>query len=112
MFIALIIQHAMRMHRIVSCGLFGPTVFFHFISLRGYKKDDFIGLKLQISLSFFLSFIRARAYARMHCSLQAYCATLLHVLDVLTFAARFPHVTHDARNPSSGRRNSWARNVR
>jgi len=30
---ALIIQHALRMHRIIlSCGLFGSTVFFHIIS--------------------------------------------------------------------------------
>jgi hypothetical protein len=25
---------------------------------------------------FFFFFIRAQAYARMHCSLQAYCATM------------------------------------
>jgi hypothetical protein len=31
-FVALGIQHAMRMHRIVICGLFGSIIFFHIIS--------------------------------------------------------------------------------
>jgi len=31
-FVALGIQHAMRMHRIVICSLSGCTIFFHFIS--------------------------------------------------------------------------------
>jgi hypothetical protein len=30
-FVALVIQHAMRMHRIVVCGLSDFTVFSHFI---------------------------------------------------------------------------------
>ena len=31
-FVALIIQHAMRMRRIVICGLSGSKIFFHIIS--------------------------------------------------------------------------------
>ena len=31
-FVALGVQHAMRMHHIVICVLFGSTVFFHIIS--------------------------------------------------------------------------------
>jgi hypothetical protein len=30
--VALVIQHAKRMHRIVICGLSGSTIFFHIIS--------------------------------------------------------------------------------
>jgi len=48
----------------------------------------------------------------MHCSLKAYCATLLtptYVLDIPTFAARCLHVLHDVRDPSSERWNLWAR---
>ena len=31
MFVALCIQHAMRMRHVVICGLLGSTVFFHII---------------------------------------------------------------------------------
>jgi len=31
-FVDLVIQHAMRMRRIVICGLYGTTIFFHIIS--------------------------------------------------------------------------------
>jgi hypothetical protein len=41
-FVALGIQHAMRMRRIVICGLFGSTIFFN-ILIKGMmlkKKED------------------------------------------------------------------------
>jgi len=31
-FVALVVQHAMRMRYIVICGLSGPTIFFHTVS--------------------------------------------------------------------------------
>ena len=46
-FVALGIEHAMRMCHIVICGLRGSTVFFHIISQTArFKKKSVIGLKM------------------------------------------------------------------
>jgi hypothetical protein len=37
-FVALVIQQAMRMRRIFICGLSGPTVFFHIHTQHNLKK--------------------------------------------------------------------------
>ena len=44
-FIALIIQHAMRKRLIVNCGLFCPTVFFHFFHNGDIKKKTLLNIK-------------------------------------------------------------------
>jgi hypothetical protein len=48
-FVALSIQHAMRMRHIVICGLLGSAVFFHIVSLTALfskKKRICIGHKM------------------------------------------------------------------
>ena len=40
MFLALGIQHAMRVRHVVTCGLLGSSVFFHFISqIAQFSKE-------------------------------------------------------------------------
>jgi len=39
-FVALCIQYAIRMRHIVICSIYGPTVFFHVISLKAdFRKN-------------------------------------------------------------------------
>jgi len=46
MFVALVIQHAMRMHHIVIGGLSGPTKVFHIISKTARFKQKNIVRKI------------------------------------------------------------------
>jgi len=51
-FVVLVIQHAMRMHHIVICGLPGSRVFFHIIPLKaGFSKKKIIEHKICVWFS-------------------------------------------------------------
>jgi len=45
MFVDLGIQHAMRMRRIVNCGLSGSAVFFHFINGTISEKKKLLNIQ-------------------------------------------------------------------
>ena len=59
---------------------------------------------------------QATGMALVRCILGKFLGVVCHCfpprLEVPTFATRCPHVRHDARDPSSGRWNLWARIVR
>ena len=46
-FVALGIQHAVRMRRIVICGLSDCTILFHIMSLGTYCESVFVALSIQ-----------------------------------------------------------------
>ena len=51
-FVALVIQHAMRMSHIVICGLSGCIIFFHFISQRHhFRKKKYVEHKICVLIS-------------------------------------------------------------
>ena len=63
MFVALGIQQAMRMRRIVIYGLLGSTIFFHIISKRQDLKKNVIELKMCV-LIVFTTFVRNIAHSK------------------------------------------------
>ena len=59
---------------------------------------------------------QATGMSLVRCILGKFLGVVCHCfpppLEVPTFAARCPHARHDARDPSGGRWNLWARIVR
>jgi hypothetical protein len=57
MFVALRIQHAMRMRHIVICGLSGSTVFIHIIAYKAqFSKKKFIEQASTVCSDFLYNF--------------------------------------------------------
>ena len=114
MFVASVIQHAMRMRHIVICGLPGSTIFLEIISqTRDFRSKKFTEHKMRV-LIFSTVFVWNISYYEKNwarfdkkCALffmwniRYFCQILMRIEVINKFLKKYSYITlHD--NPSSG----------